>query len=388
MQNRKLEVFKIARKIAPSFVRRAMRKQFPLTGWDQYQRRLRNPYADEPPVYVAPASPYTIGIFYEVMHYHKVYIAACREMGISYKLIDLFANDWIEQICESGCDAYLVWPSVSTGLWKEMYDDRLRILVRELGGIIYPTYQEIWLYENKRRVRDWLEAREIPHPKTWIFYDMEEAMEFAHSASLPLVFKTNIGASHSGVWILRKRSEVLRMIKTAFQKGIVARGKNSLDKEWGVVYFQEYLPNIKEWRMMRIGHSYFGYRKEKVGDFHSGSGAWSWLDPPRELLDLLREITEAYGFSSMDIDFFETTSGDYLVNELQTVFGATTPVEMLKVDGEEGRYIYDAASQSWIFQAGNFSRNMCANARVDYLINHILPNIDKHSSTFQEQEHE
>ena len=132
--------------------------------------------------------------------------------------------------------------------------------------------------------------------------------------------------------------------------------------------------------MIRIGDSYFGYRKEKIGNFHSGSGAWTWLDPPRELLNLLREITEIGGFTSMDIDFFETLDGKFLVNELQTVFGATTPAEMLKVNGQNGRYIYRAQNQQWVFEAGDFSRNMCANARVDYLINVILPRFGEDNS--------
>ena len=140
---------------------------------------------------------------------------------------------------------------------------------------------------------------------------------------------------------------------------------------------QEYLPNAKEWRMMRIGNSYYGYRKEKVGDFHSGSGAWSWLDPPRKLLKLLHDVTEAGGFTSMDVDIFETEDGRYLVNELQTVFGALTPKDMLHVDGVNGRYLYNKEKDEWIFDPGDHSRNMCANARLDYLINHILPNLER-----------
>jgi len=164
----------------------------------------------------------------------------------------------------------------------------------------------------------------------------------------------------------------MRSIKEAFSRGLLARGRDFRDREWGVIYFQEYLENAREWRMMRIGYSYFGYRKEKVGDFHSGSGAWSWEDPPKTLLNLLHEVTERHGFSSMDIDFFEMPDGRYLINELQTVFGATTPAEMLRVNGRFGRYVREEPTGAWIFEEGDFSRNMCANARVDYLVNHLL----------------
>ena len=66
---------------------------------------------------------------------------------------------------------------------------------------------------------------------------------------------------------------LIYLIYKAFRRGIVPRGHNPMDRQWGYVYLQEYLKDAEEWRMIRIGESYFGYRKEKVGDFHSGSHA-------------------------------------------------------------------------------------------------------------------
>lgn len=367
----------LIKSITPLGIRNIVRKNLPLTKWDQHFRIQNNPFANYPPEYSGDGSKYTIGIIYEYMQYHKANIAACREMGVSYKLIDIAKDNWIELVEKSGCDAFLVWPSINLSIWKEMFDDRLYFLENELGKIIYPALRETWLYENKRRVRDWLKINGFELPKTWIFYDSDGAFEFGRKCDLPIVVKTNIGASGSGVWIMRDRSQLSSMIKTAFSKGIAARNRSNYDREWGVIMLQEYLPNAKEWRMMRIGNSYYGYRKEKVGDFHSGSGAWSWLDPPRKLLKLLHDVTEAGGFTSMDVDIFETEDGRYLVNELQTVFGALTPKDMLHVDGVNGRYLYNKEKDEWIFDPGDHSRNMCANARLDYLINHILPNLER-----------
>src|SRR5690606_768147 len=153
-------------------------------------------------------------------------------------------------------------------------------------------------YENKRRVRDWLIAHRVPHPRTWVFYDQGEALDFVRHAPLPLVFKTNVGAAHSGVWILRQRAEALRMVRRAFSRGIVARRRNPLDRHWGVVLLQEYLPDVREWRMVRIGNSYFGHPKLREGDFHSGSGLVGWDVPSRRHLDFLREVTDKGQFTS------------------------------------------------------------------------------------------
>ena len=124
--------------------------------------------------------------------------------------------------------------------------------------------------------------------------------------------------------------------------------------------------------MVRIGDSYFGYRKEKVGDFHSGSHEWSWLDPGRPLLDILRHTTQKGGFTSMDVDVFETQNGSLLINELQTVFGASTPADQLRIDGKSGRYRYDNGNDSWVFEEGDFCQNVCCNLRVEHLVTNIL----------------
>ena len=72
----------------------------------------------------------------------------------------------------------------------------------------------------------------------------------------------------------------------------------------------------------------------------------------------------------MDVDVFRTKQGELFVNELQTVFGATTPKEMLMIDGVEGRYrFYNGV---WNFEIGNYSDNQCSNLRILYLLEEIL----------------
>ncbi|KKK55177.1 hypothetical protein LCGC14_3077200, partial [marine sediment metagenome] len=100
--------------------------------------------------------------------------------------------------------------------------------------------------------------------------------------------------------------------------------------------------------------------------------AWSWLDPPRPLLKMLRDVTQRGRFTSMNVDIFETEDGRLLVNELQTVFGASTPVDQLRVNDIPGRYVFDDQENEWLFEEGDFSRNACTNERIDYLVNTLL----------------
>ena len=119
--------------------------------------------------------------------------------------------------------------------------------------------------------------------------------------------------------------------------------------------------------MKETGRAYYG-EKGKVGFFHSGSGLVEWNVPEARHLDFLEAVTEKTGFRSMDVDVFETPDGKLLVNELQAVFGASHSVHQLMVDGEPGRFVRDGSRGEWIFEAGDFARNACANERVRFVI--------------------
>lgn len=309
----------------------------------------------------------TLGIIKDFMMKYANYEAACLELGVPYRLIDIAGDRWIDRVQSSGCDAFLVWPSHCHSRSKQMFDERLRVLTEDLRKVIFPSFRALWLYESKRRMSDWLTAHGIPHPRTWVFFEPEPAMEFLAEAPLPLVFKTDLGSATSGVKILRRRGQARRLVKLCFGKGFLGRRHDPRDREWGCVLFQEYIANAKEWRMIRIGGSFFGHQKLREGDFHSGTHLVGWYRPPDELLDFCREVTDKGPFLSMDVDVLETEDGRYLVNELQAVFGSKDP-EQMYVDGKAGRFVYDKETGSWCFEEGRFCRNVLCNLRVKTLL--------------------
>lgn len=363
ISNKTIDSFK---KFVPRQVRGFLTKKKSFVEYKRYNREQNNPYFNEPDEVIYPDSKYKIGIFREFYQYHKSYIKACRDLEVSYKIINLYDVDWQEQVKKSGCDAFLIWPSIGTTVWKDMVDDRIRNLSEELKQTVFPSTKEVWLYENKNRIQDWVRANDLPQPQTLLFYELDDALKFANKCKLPVICKSNIGATAAGVHIFRDREKLKKFINKAFKRGFVPIGYHPLDKQWGRIYIQEFLDDVEEWRMIRIADSYFGYRKEKVGDFHSGSGKWSWLDPGEELLNFLKEVTDKGDFRSMDVDVFRDKKGNFYINELQTVFGATTPKEMLKINGVEGRYLFK--DNKWVFEPGEFSKNECSNLRVQYLI--------------------
>ncbi len=318
------------------------------------------------------AYPYTIGIVKEFCHMHLAYVAACRDLGVCYKVVDISGPDWLEQVAESDCDAFLAHPSGLTSVWKRMYDERLRVIARDLKKIVFPDYDSLWFYESKRRMHYWLKAHGVPHPKTWIFYDLKQALHFVEQVVLPIVYKSDFGSGASGVEIFRSRRALRRHVKQCFRKGYRAYTRCVSDKEWGSVYLQEYLPKVREWRIIRLGESYLGYEKLKEGDFHSGSYKWRYARPPTQLLEFAQYVTDMGPFVSMAVDIFVTSDGRPLVNELQAMFGVDNPSEpQCVIDGKAGRMIWNETADTWQFQEGIFAGNSCCNLRVRTLLRQL-----------------
>ena len=304
-----------------------------------------------------------VGIITDPMYRHGLFEAACMELGVPHQLIDIRGPDWMERIHKSGCDAFVAWPSPITNAVKRMYDDRLKVLSGEMKKPLFPCYEGLWLWESKLRIANWLDVHDIPRPKTWVFYGREETFAFIESAEYPLVFKTDLGSSAHGVEIVRSKREARRLVKLCFSKGYLPARHEAHDRHRGCVILQQHLGDVAEWRMMRVGDSYFGYKKVKTGDYHSGTHLVDWDRPPDDLCDLTRDVTELGPFLSMSLDVFETPGGRYFVNELHPLWGWEEPSEMY-VEGEPGRFLYDPGHSKWRFEPGVFSRNASCNLRL------------------------
>ena len=297
-----------------------------------------------------------VGILKDPFFSHEPYAAACRELSIGYRLVDVFASDWIGQVKASGCDLFFAWPTESIPEWKKLYDDRLRFLVEQLGKKVFPDLQACWIYGSKERQAVWLALNGFPHPRYWNFFIEDEARRFVEPfdfAAGALVGKTDIGAVASGVSILRNRKSALAYVKKAFAKGLQGYFADAQTRQWRHVLFQEYLGDVKEWRVIRLGDSFFGFGKLKKGEFHSGSHEFEHIPPPTKVLDLAWKITEKGNFKSMSVDIFETADGALSVNELQCVCGQHSP-DLLYKDGVSGR-LCRTLSGDWNFEAGTFA---------------------------------
>jgi glutathione synthase/RimK-type ligase-like ATP-grasp enzyme len=293
------------------------------------------------------------------------YCEACKELGVDYTILDLLSENWIEEIKQANVDGILVRIKGNLDEHKNMFDERLFIINEELGIPIYPSRKELFLYENKRLYEYWLTANGYPHPKTNIFYKKKDALEFLKTAKMPLVFKTNGGATSSGVQIVKSKVRAryyihqifgiidyrLSLGKTPWKKGGIPIPKFGMTQKHYVI-MQEYIPLKWEWRIIKIGNSYFGKQKLLKGYFASGVGVFGWVTPPKELLLMVKSVCDKGNFDCMAMDVLESKDGKYYINELQSLFGTKTPY--MKINGEQGRYIL--INDEFIFEKGEFNK--------------------------------
>ncbi len=325
-----------------------------------------------------------LGIFTAFRDMHKYYIKSCEELEIDYEIIDIIADDWMEQIQKSNCDGFLCRPPSKFNERKTLFDERLYIITNWIRKPIYPSFDELFIYENKRMMAYWLELNQFPHAKTYIFYRKKDFIDYINNLAVyPFVFKMNTGTSSKGVKIIKNKLQAKYIANSIFG---IANPKLTLGytpETTGVLKFpalgtiqkhfvliQEYHKIKWEWRIVKIDGSYFGHKKLKSGEFASGTKLKGWDKPPEELLHLTKEICDKGKFLSMDVDFFETEAGTFLVNELQSIFGQSTE-NLMYIDNQPGRFVFQ--NDKFIFEEGKFNKHQSFLLRVKHFIK-ILEN--------------
>jgi len=303
-------------------------------------------------------------------------IEACEEMGVAYEVVDILSSDWLDNVRKSDCGGFFPSPTDTYEEQNVVYMERVYFLNQEMGLPIYPSYRELRLYENKRNVAAWLELHGFPHPPTQVFIRKGDAMAFVRQADYPLVFKANVGSSARGVSIVRGRRDAERIVHRTFGRFSPNHAKGFIKPKPGrvihanqpgraqrhYVIIQDFVDIKWEWRLIRVGESYFGHQKLLRGQFASGSDLVGWGKPPDHLLRLAKEVFDRGEFRCMAMDVLETKDGQFLINELQTIFGSYAESQMY-IDGTPGRFL--ERDGKFVFDEGIFNRCGSCLLRLD-----------------------
>lgn len=326
------------------------------------------------------------------------WIKSCEKLGVEYEIINLIKNDWYERVLKSNADVFLVSPSGLQEYLKTVYDEKLYLIEKSLNKRVFPSFDEVSIYENKRYFSFFAKVNHIDIPRTDVFYYKDEAIDFVNSSSYPIVAKTSIGAAGCGVQILHNRNQAIRYVKKAFTTGIKRKSGPNLTTsskstllqkalkspkyllkrlhfykslndypQLGYVLFQEYIKHDYEWRVVKVGESYFAHKKLKIGEKASGTKLKAYDNPPIGLLEYVDDLCVRNNFDIMAVDIL-VSNNKFYVNEMQTKWGQKFDFLMM-VNGEKGRYV--KKNNLWCFEKGNYNENASFDLKLEYIIRTI-----------------
>lgn len=269
--------------------------------------------------------------------YFPKYERFLKNNQISYSFYDPFRSNWMEE-----AEKYdlIIWHTASDPSTQEISESKIYIL-EKMGKKCFPSYDELWSYEDKVRANYLYRYYNLPVIPTYISHSKEEVIEYLKSASYPIISKISTGSSSFGVEKINTYKQARKITNKIFSytgKETYFRYKSQKN----YVYFQDFIDDATyDLRIICIGEELFGYyRYPNQGDFRaSGSGNYEKKEIPNEALELAYMVKEKFGSTMLATDFvFSEKKKKYFIIESSIFIGIDT-CEQLCVNGVSGKYV-------------------------------------------------
>lgn len=284
--------------------------------------------------------------------------ASLEESGHLVRWVNVYRPDIVEQV--RGCDGFMWRWGHTNGMYR-IARRILPVFEHYLGLAVYPDQNTCWHYDDKISQAYLLPAVGIPTPKTWVFWNMAEAIAFCSEARYPLVFKMAGGAGSSNVCLLESAEEAKRLVGASVSATLhrlakapysherrplgrsrvlgairlfltgrppvgVPRYEDHCELPGGYAILQEFLPNNSfDTRVTVIGNRAFAFRRfNRPGDFRaSGSGR---IDHNPQAIDermirLAFSVAQKLGTQSIAIDGLYR-EGECVVGEISYTYAS------------------------------------------------------------------
>lgn len=147
---------------------------------------------------------------------------AIRFHGAEARRLDLLGPHPLEQV--EGCAGVMWhWPHYPHEVrWAAL--PLLRIIEERLRIPVFPDMATCWHFDDKIAQGYLLDALDVPHPETWVFWRKAEAQAWCEKAEYPVVAKLSGGAGSQNVRLIRSPVEAHRYVEACFSgSGIVVR---------------------------------------------------------------------------------------------------------------------------------------------------------------------
>lgn len=302
--------------------------------------------------------------------FSKRWVEYCISNGISYKLVNAYSSNVIEQLHD--CDYFMWHFSQNDDL---VFAKQLLFSLQKMGKKVFPNFDTCWHFDDKVGQKYLLEAINAPLVKSHVFYSEKDALEWVKMTSFPKVLKLRGGAASTNVKLIHNEKEAKQYIKLAFSSGIPhfdpkdnLKEKKRLydDKkiniktllgayyrlmvqprsktDYGYVYFQDFIPNNSfDIRVVVTGNKAVAIKRLcRKDDFRASGGGYSQYD--RDAIDercvkIAFEVNKKLKSQSVAYDFIFDECNNPLIVEISygyvsSIFKGYWDENMTWVQGE------------------------------------------------------
>lgn len=223
------------------------------------------------------------------------------------------------------------WGKDKNRFIREVKRKKIEVLIGNIPATAYETFREIarelpevrfipsldaqFANKSKENVTHFCLKHKLPIPKTRIYYEKDEAMEFLSSCSYPKIIKKSYGPSNYGGYFVHK----VDSSKEAF--ALLNK------KKYYPVYVQDFIPMAADIRVMLIGHKPVCafWRRPPKGHWltnTSQGGSMDYMDVPKGVLDIAVKASRAANAEYWACDIAVGVDGKYRILECATAFAA------------------------------------------------------------------
>ena len=224
------------------------------------------------------------------------------------------------------------WQGDEERFIKEVKKKKIDVLIGNIPATAYETFRKIarklpnvqfipsldsqFANKSKENVTRFAWKYDIPVPKTYIFYDKEEGIEFLRNTTYPKIIKRSYGPSNYGGYFVHKvdsYEEAKKLLE---------------EKKYCPIYVQDFIPMSADIRVMLIGHKPVCafWRRPPEGHWltnTSQGGSIDYMDVPKGVLDLAVKVSKAANAEYWACDIaVGKEDGKYRMLECATAFAA------------------------------------------------------------------
>lgn len=171
-----------------------------------------------------------LALIKDVTNFWKIYEPMFKEHSVDVVTLDIFSYEDQQRLLNEEWDGVF---------WRAKHDPKYRDLAKRIISLfdrnedvkVFPSREDYWHYDDKMAQSFLFQKLNIPIPKTYVFYDKEEALEFIkNKTEFPLIYKASSGAGSANVGLLKNKFRANFYIKKAFGKGIKTSFRDDLQR--------------------------------------------------------------------------------------------------------------------------------------------------------------